>query len=89
MVRQYRLINYFDVWGNAKDGYEVNNLCIEREDLIIDDDCTDKEILIFLVGIGFLATSDRRKVYLEDFGEFIQIYARKGNYPLGRLEVML
>lgn len=30
MMPTYSLINYFDVWGNAKDGWEVNNLCTEK-----------------------------------------------------------
>lgn len=85
-MNKYRLINYFDVWGNEKDGYEVNNLCVEADDLWISDDSTEKEILKFLVQIGFLNTSDRRKVYLMDDGEMIEIYQRKYNYPLGRLE---
>lgn len=86
MTRKYRLVNYFDVWGNEKDGYEVNNLCTEADDLWIDDDSTLKEIAKFLVQIGFLVTSDMRKLYLEDDGTYIEIYQRKGMYPLGRLE---
>ena len=86
MTRKYRLINYFDVWGNEKDGYEVNNLCTEADDLWIDDDSTLKEIAKFLVQIGFLVTSDMRKLYFEDDGTYIEIYQRKGMYPLGRLE---
>lgn len=85
-MSKYRLINYFDVWGNEKDGYEINNLCVEADDLWISDDSTEKEILKFLVQIGFLRTSDRRKVYIEELGEMMEIYQRKGNYPLGRLE---
>lgn len=88
MTRKYRLINYFDVWGNEKDGYEVNNLCTEADDLWIDDDSTLKEIAKFLVQIGFLVTSDMRKLYLEDDGTYIEIYQKKGMYPLGRLEVI-
>ena len=86
MTRKYRLVNYFDVWGNEKDGYEVNNLCTEADDLWIDDDSTLKEIAKFLVQIGFLVTSDMRKLYLEDDGTYIEIYQKKGMYPLGRLE---
>lgn len=86
MTRKYRLVNYFDVWGNEKDGYEVNNLCTEADDLWIDDDSTLKEIAKFLVQIGFLVTSDMRKLYFEDDGTYIEIYQRKGMYPLGRLE---
>lgn len=85
-VSKWKLVNYFDVWGNEKDGYEVNNLCVEYDDLNITDDATDKDILNYLKDTGFLVTSDRRKVYLEDMGDMIEIYQRKGNYPLGRLE---
>ena len=86
MTRKYKLINYFDVWGNEKDGYEVNNLCTEADDLWIDDDSTLKEIAKFLVQIGFLVTSDMRKLHFEDDGTYIEIYQKKGMYPLGRLE---
>ena len=86
MTRKYRLVNYFDVWGNEKDGYEVNNLCTEADDLWIDDDSTTKEIANFLVSIGFLNTNDMRRLYFEDDGTYIEIYQRKGMYPLGRLE---
>lgn len=85
-VTTYRLVNYFDVWGNEKDGYEVNNLCVEFNDLQITDDATDKDILNYLRDIGFLNTSDRRRVRLVDFGEMIEIEQVKGFYPLGRLE---
>lgn len=88
MSRKYKLVNYFDVWGNEKDGYEVNNLCTEADNLWIDDSCTMKEIAQFLVTIGFLATSDMRRLYLLDDGDSIEIYERKGMYPLGRLEVV-
>lgn len=85
---KYSLINYFDVWGNAKDGYEVNNLCTEKTGITIADDATDKEILNYLMQIGFLATSDMRKVKIDtsDFN-MMEIYAVKGMYPLGRLQV--
>lgn len=86
----YRLINYFDVWGNEKDGFEVNNLCVEKESIDIKDDASDKEILQVLVDEGFLVTSDRRKVCLVDYGmgDMIEICAKKSMYPLGRLELI-
>ena len=85
--RYYSLCNYFDVWGNASDGWEVNNSCIEFEDLYISDDATEKEILEYLVQIGFLNTSDRRKVRLDEtsYADVIEIYEVKGCKPLGRL----
>ena len=84
---EYSLINYFDVWGNDKDGYEVNNLCVEKTGITIAYDATEKEILDYLVQIGFLNTSDMRKVRINTLdGEMMEIYAVKGMQPLGRLE---
>ncbi len=44
-----------DVWGNERDGYEVNNIFrTEFDDLYISEDTTDKEIIQFLKRIGYL-----------------------------------
>lgn len=83
---KYRLINYFDVWGNAEDGYEVNDLCVEETDIFIADDSTEQEILSFLVKIGFLATDDPEKVCVNWDGDMIEIEATETGMPLGRLE---
>ena len=72
MMPTYSLINYFDVWGNAKDGWEVNNLCTEKTGITITDDATDK---------------DMRKVKIDTSdGDMMEIYAVKGMQPLGRLQ---
>ena len=84
-ANKWSLINYFDVWGNADDGYFVNNQCVEVDDLNITEDTTEKDILQYLESIGFLGSSDRRRVRLEDSGDMIEIYAVKGHYPLGCL----
>ena len=83
----FRLINYFDVLGNPKEGWEVNNLCVEKEGITIVDDATEKEILHFLKEIRFLTTDDMRRVRLENYGDGWEIYAVKGWMPLGRLEL--
>ena len=84
---RYELINYFDVWGNAKDGWEVNNQYVEFDDLYISENATYKQILEYLSSIKFLSTSDMRRVRLEDYGDGYEIYAVKGNMPIGRLSV--
>ena len=84
-AKTFTLINFFDVWGNKRDGWEVNNQCIEFDDLIISDDATDKQIISYLKEIGFLSTDDMRKVCLEDFGSAIEIVRKKGRCPLGQL----
>lgn len=86
-MRTYTLINYFDVWGNQDDGYEVNNQCVEFDDLVITDDATDKDILNYLASeaVNFLTTSDMRRVRLENLGDAMEIYAVKEHRPLGVL----
>lgn len=87
MIPTYSLINYFDVWGNAKDGWEVNNLCTEETGITITDDASEKDILNCLKLIGFLTTSDKRKVRIDTTdGDMMEIYAVKGMQPLGRLQ---
>ena len=88
-MRTYTLINYFDVWGNQDDGYEVNNQCVEFDDLVITDDATDKDILNYLASepVNFLTTSDMRRVRLENLGDAMEIYAVKGHKPLGVLMI--
>ena len=81
-VNTYTLINYFDVWGNKKDGYEVNNQCIEKDDIVITDDATPKEICEYLVQIGMLKTSDMRRLEVIDWGNSIEINERKSGKPL-------
>jgi len=81
-MQTWTLINYFDVWGNAQDGYEVNNQCAEAEDIIITDGATNKDILNFLVSIHFLRTSDMRRIAVENMGDWIEIYERKGMMPI-------
>ena len=83
----YSLRNYFDVWGNAKDGWEVNNSCIEFDDLNITDDATEKDILKYLKKIGFLSTDDRRMVRcdMDTYVDGIEIYEVKGHKPVAAL----
>ena len=78
----FTLINYFDVWGNAKDGWEVNNQCIEADDLVITDDASPKEICEGLKRINMLATSDMRRLEVINWGDMIEINERKGHKPL-------
>lgn len=86
---RYRLVNYTDVLGNATDGYEINNQCIEFDDLYLSDSLTKKEILKYLhKTANFLTSDDMRKVTLEFDGENYEILTVKGSYPLGRLEVV-
>jgi len=51
--KRYELITY-DVWGNKKDGFEVNNAFSTEEVLVITEDATDRDIIKGLKTIGFI-----------------------------------
>ena len=83
----WTLVNYFDVWGNKKEGYEVNDQCVEADDVIIADDATPKEICEYLKSIGMLVTSDMRRLEVVDYGDSIEINERKSGCPLFSLRM--
>ena len=87
-IKTWSLVNYFDVWGNAKEGYEVNNLYREFDDLHISDDITDGELIKYLKDIGFFGKSaGLNTIIVENIGDMIE-FSRKRDYkPLCRLEL--
>ena len=87
---KYELINYFDVWGNAEDGYKVNNQCIEFDDLHITNDATNKDIFVYLQSIGFLNQSAKfEQVNFECLGERIEISQASDNMPICALDEVI
>lgn len=84
---KYKLIDYYDVLGNEKDGYEVNNLSTCVTGIEIADDATDTDIINYLKSINFLsekATTETVEVDGDDL--FIELTEKETGYPLGRLE---
>ena len=68
----YTLVHYFDVWGNAKDGFQINDQCVECDNFFIDESATDKEICTRLMNAGYLRTDDMRRLKVEhDFAVFM------------------
>jgi hypothetical protein len=47
-----KVINYFDVWGNQKDGYQVNNMCNEGE-ITVPKDASNRDVVDALKKMGF------------------------------------
>lgn len=82
MTNTYTLINYFDVWGNEVDGYEVNNQCVEAKDIVIADDATDADIINYLQLAGYLNTNETSLFDVEDNGDFIEIFTKETGMPL-------
>lgn len=84
-----RLVNYFDVIGNKKEGFEVNNLCVEMEDLYLEN-IDNKNILQLLKTINFLKQNVRMNqiVIDNDYKFMIEVFQKKDLYPLCRLEII-
>lgn len=88
-VNHYKLIDYFDVWGNATDGWEVNDLTTIEDDIVIAEDSTDEEIIEFLIQIEYLKPEAKDLVHLESYdNEMIEIVHTADDYPIGRLEMI-
>ena len=80
-----RLIDYFDVWGNARDGYAVNDQC-EQAIFEVKDWPTDAEALKMLKKIGYFKKTVRlASVRFHGYSDSIEIEDRKGR-PICRLE---
>ena len=93
-VNKYKIVDYFDVWGNPIDGWEVNNLTsyydTDETCLRIAEDATDEEIIDFLIQINYLKPEAKELVYLESYdNEMIEIVQAKDDYPIGRLEMIV
>lgn len=78
----YTVYEYFDVWKTSNNMYEINNQCMLFDDLYLSSDCTDKEILEYFYSNGYLSTCDMRKVKIDNYGDYMEIYAVKDRYPL-------
>lgn len=85
-TNNYTLIDYFDVWGNQSDGWEVNDQMPISRNMEIPEDAEDAEILSLLKNSGYLTTDDGAQVGIEEYGDgIIEIFEAERHFPLGRL----
>ena len=78
--------DFFDVWGNKKDGWEVNNLCRNVYNTRYKLD-TRKSCLKFLKSIDYLKKSVREaSIYWEDMENGYILYQSKDLMPICSVE---
>ena len=89
MYYRLRFTNYFDVWGNKKDGYEVNDACIEWDD-VWTSELDNRTLLNILKNTGFLEKNVRiNQINFDWVGpECCEILTRYNEFPLGRIDVI-
>ena len=83
--RYFDLIDYFDVWGNEEDGWEVNNQAVVENKIWISDDTTDEELFNYLRDtIEFFSRyAEFSDVIVEwDDPYFIEIFRAEDMMPL-------
>jgi hypothetical protein len=82
---KYRVIDYFDVWGNEEDGWEVNDQRDTGVVLNIADDATDEDILNMMLMHNLLATTENVRINWTDIESGV-LYVDSTDYPLYLLE---
>ena len=80
----YTLVHTYDVWGNAQDGWEVNNQYIVHDDLVITEDATQHDVMQALKRVGFLARHVQLNMldFMEWGADMIKICDRRNGKPL-------
>lgn len=76
-----------DVWGNDKDGYEVNDRWEITDDLILPRGSTDRDVMEWLKHAGLLKKYVQlRWLNFEGDSDFIYIEQARNAYPLFQME---
>lgn len=85
---KYQLIDYFDVWGNEEDGYEVNNSTIEFQ-VILPYDATVEDVIMALICKNyFTPLATKWTVEALDDGDIIELFDVENKMPLCRLDYL-
>lgn len=81
-------IQYTDVWGNEKDGYEVNDCTTLYENIELPN-LEDTTLIKYLKQRNFLtAKANKRNIRIEDMCPSLEVVEKATDYPLGRFEIM-
>lgn len=90
-MKTWTFVDYFDVWRDEEEGYFVNNLSREEDDITFASDYpTDEELLDWLKNEkGILKPSTSLSdLAIEDYGDgFIEIFDAETYEPLCRFEM--
>lgn len=85
-MNRYRLTDYYDVWGNPIDGFDVNDVIVT--DIIIDISETDSDydVVTKLKSAGyFVPTASTDDIGVDFEPERIELYRKYDCYPIGCL----
>lgn len=92
MKKAYDIINYFDVWGNRREGWEVNNQARWPVKAQLDPEAQDFKLAVMkaLKKAGYMKVTCRKASFVIDWNcsdsEHVEIEQPNG-YPVCRLEM--
>ena len=92
MKKVYSYIDYFDVWYNDEEGFQVNDLARTDIDIIIKEDMDDLDILVELVEREVLnPIAVREKLIGVEWlcSSMIELSIVATGEPIGRLELKI
>ena len=73
------IVDYFDVWGNEKDGWEVNDVIIHR-DVEIE---TSEDIFEKLIDLRLIPQDSEWEDYqVMDLGESVEFIDKQNDLPI-------
>lgn len=82
--RFWSAVDYFDVWADGEEGWQVNNLARVEEGIWLADDCTEDEIVdMFKRVVGI---RPELNVCMVEYGPGMIEFELETGYPLGRFE---
>lgn len=84
-MSKYTLIDYYDVWGNSEEGFEVNNLMRFDNYIDIAENASDDDIIQGLINKGYLTENRDYTVYADD-DTFMEIFLTENYYPVCALQ---
>ena len=79
-MKTYKIYS-LDVWGNNKEGYEVNDLCYSGLTIELPENFTDKQLIKAMKDVGFINTKCQFKSFNIE-GEFETLYI---NYSTSKI----
>ena len=89
-LMKFQVVDYYDVWGNETDGWDVNGVSREDCDIDLVFDNTDDEIIEKLVEVRYLSVDAVDHVNVDWLDDtMIELTVMENGFPLGRLEKVL
>jgi|CXWL01.1.fsa_nt_gi hypothetical protein len=85
--RTWKIITY-DVWGNEKDGYEINQSFYSGREVELPAEPEDEQVRAALIEAGYLKKSNQLR-HLEFDGDgdgFVRVSRKRDSYPIVELQ---